>query len=56
MQTTTTRRLNRLLTAAAIACAYALAVPAYAQNDRQIVNVTIENALRDFICLYLHLK
>jgi len=34
MQTTTTRRLNRLLTAAAIACAYALAVPAYAQNDR----------------------
>ena len=30
----TTRRLTRLLGAAAIACAYALATPAHAQNDR----------------------
>jgi len=30
----TTQRFTRLLTAAAIACAYALAAPAHAQNDR----------------------
>ncbi|MBW8897709.1 MAG: alpha/beta hydrolase fold domain-containing protein, partial [Massilia sp.] len=34
MQTKTTQRLGRLLGAAAIACAYALATPAHAQNDR----------------------
>jgi len=34
MQTKTTQRLGRLLGAAAIACAYALAIPAHAQNDR----------------------
>ena len=34
MKTKTTQRLNRLLGAAAIACVYALAIPAQAQNDR----------------------
>jgi acetyl esterase/lipase len=34
MKTTTPRRLTRILGAAAIACAYALAIPAHAQNDR----------------------
>jgi acetyl esterase/lipase len=34
MKTKTTRRFTRLLGAAAIACAYALAAPALAQNDK----------------------
>ena len=34
MKTKTTQQLGRLLTAVAIACAYALANPAHAQNDR----------------------
>jgi acetyl esterase/lipase len=34
MKTKTTRRLTRLLGAAVIACAYALAAPAHAQNDK----------------------